>query len=154
VERRCRSNHRRQPPPGKWTTAYISRCKWPTRSSRHGSRNTRAFDPGGSASYSALAIGSEDGLGRAVGNLRRTAQQRKKMAGTTSALPALYPLARGRAADYHTFPRGPQPGTFLHGSVGKLAGERLRYHWLDRRTVSNGCARAASAVAGGSWTEC
>ena len=103
------------------------------------------------ASYSALAIGSEDVAGRAVGNAPDSPAA-EKMADDERAA-RFVPLRAGELPTIHRFPRGPQPGTFLHGLL-ELAGREGfatladRAHcieWLRPRCIRRGW---------GEWTEC
>ncbi|PKM29138.1 MAG: exodeoxyribonuclease V subunit beta [Gammaproteobacteria bacterium HGW-Gammaproteobacteria-11] len=105
------------------------------------------------ASYSALAIGSEElgGLGRGIGNAPDNPAA-EKMADDERAA-RFIPLRAGELPTIHRFPRGPQPGTFLHGLLelagregfAVLADRQQCIDWLRPRCIRRGW---------GVWTEC
>ncbi len=103
------------------------------------------------ASYSALAIGSEDLAGKAIGNAPESPAA-EKMADDERAA-RFVPLRAGELPTIHRFPRGPQPGTFLHGLL-ELAGREGFAALTDRQQCIEWLRPRCIRRGWGEWSEC
>ena len=94
------------------------------------------------SSYSALAIGGEtpdSPLSAQMGDDERRAQ--------------FLPLRAGETPSIHRFPRGPQPGTFLHGLL-ELAGAEGFERFADPQLCQERLRPRCQRRGWGDWSEC
>jgi exodeoxyribonuclease V beta subunit len=93
-------------------------------------------------SYSALAIGSEAPDSALSGHLNDDERSHRFM-----------PLKAGETPSIHRFPRGPQPGTFLHGLL-ELAGREGFAKLAEPASCRGWLAPRCQRRGWGDWTEC